>query len=477
MVYFSGLLLLRLSIFTLSIYSKLMLTSINPATGETIKSYQPHTKEEIKNKLAQSLSAQQVWQSWTVAARAEGLKRMADKLEERLEACALLMTQEMGKPIAQSRNELKKCALNLRYYAEHGPAMIADEPVETEGSNSFISYQPLGVVLAIMPWNFPFWQVFRCVAPILLAGNGMVLKHASNVSGCALAIEALIQAANLPEGLFHTLLVPGKEVEALIADPAIHAVTFTGSTEAGSQVAAAAGSHIKKQVLELGGSDPYVVLDDADLDLTVKVCTEARLVNSGQSCVAAKRFIVTQSVFGEFEQSFVAAMKAATFGDPQDEAHTIGPMARADLRDALHRQVQDSIEKGAKLLCGGVIPEGPGAYYPPTVLSNVRKGMPAYDEEMFGPVAALIEAKDEADAIRLANDNVYGLGAAVFTRDVKKGARIAATELTAGNCFVNTQVHSDPRMPFGGAKKSGYGRELSRFGIQEFCLIKSVFVK
>jgi len=451
--------------------------SINPATGETIKSYEPHTPAQIENKLQQCMQAQKKWQEWPVAKRAEGLVRLAAAIEAHLEALALLMTREMGKPIAQSRGELKKCALNLRYYAEQGPAMIADEPVKTEGQKSFICYQPLGIVLAIMPWNFPFWQVFRCIAPIMLAGNGMVLKHASNVSGCALAIEELVQAADLPEGLFHTLLLPGKEVEALIGNPAINAVTFTGSTAAGSQVAAAAGSHIKKQVLELGGSDAYVVLADADLDVTVKVCTEARLVNSGQSCVAAKRFVVEKSIFPEFEQRFVAAMQAATFGNPEDGKNTIGPLARLDLRDALHQQVLDSIEKGANLLCGGEIPEGPGAYYPPTVLSQVKPGMPAYEEEMFGPVAALIEAADEADAIRIANDNVYGLGAAVFTQDLAKGERIAATQLIAGNCFVNAQVHSDPRLPFGGAKQSGYGRELSRFGIQEFCLIKTVFVR
>lgn len=451
--------------------------SINPATGQLIQSYQPHTAMQVSERLEQAVLAQKKWQRLDISERVSGLLRIADALEKRIPDLALLMTREMGKPIAQSEGELKKCVLNLKYYASHGPAMIADEPVKTEGKTSFITYQPIGVVLAVMPWNFPFWQVFRCIAPILLAGNGMVLKHASNVSGCALAIEEVMRNAGLPDGLFHTLLVPGKEVEALIGDARISAVTFTGSTHAGSQVAAAAGSHIKKQVLELGGSDAYVVLADADLELAVRVCTEARLVNSGQSCVAAKRFVVEEKIFPDFERLFVAAMKAPTFGNPEERANTIGPLARLDLRDELHQQVEKSISAGAKLLCGGIIPEGPGAYYPPTVLSGVLPGMPAYDEEMFGPVAALIVAKDEADAIRIANDTAYGLGAAVFTQDLEKGQRIAAQELIAGNCFVNAQVHSDPRLPFGGAKKSGYGRELSRFGIQEFCLIKTVFVK
>lgn len=451
--------------------------SINPATGEVLQTYEPHTGQEIAQRLQQAAQAQQQWSAWSIQERVQGLQRIADALEKRTEALALLMTREMGKPIGQSRSELKKCVLNLRYYAENGPAMIADELVETEGRKSYIRYQPLGVVLAIMPWNFPFWQVFRCMAPILLAGNGMVLKHASNVSGCALAIEEVLKEASLPEGLFYTLLVPSDGVAGLISQPAISAVTFTGSTQAGSQVAAAAGSHIKKQVLELGGSDAYIVLADADLDLAVNVCVAARLVNSGQSCVAAKRFVVEKTIFKEFERRFVAAMKAATFGNPEDPQNQVGPMARADLRDALHQQVVDSVGKGAELLCGGEIPEGPGAYYPPTVLAHVRKGMPAYDEEMFGPVAALIEAGDEAHAIQIANDSIYGLGAAVFTTDWARGERIAAAELVAGNCFVNAQVHSDPRLPFGGVKQSGYGRELSRFGIQEFCLIKTVFVK
>lgn len=451
--------------------------SINPATGEVLQTYEPHTGQEIAQRLQQAAQAQQQWSAWSIQERVQGLQRIADALEKRTEALALLMTREMGKPIGQSRSELKKCVLNLRYYAANGPAMIADELVETEGRKSYIRYQPLGVVLAIMPWNFPFWQVFRCMAPILLAGNGMVLKHASNVSGCALAIEEVLKEASLPEGLFHTLLVPSGGVAGLISQPAISAVTFTGSTQAGSQVAAAAGSHIKKQVLELGGSDAYIVLADADLELAVNVCVAARLVNSGQSCVAAKRFVVEKTIFKEFERRFVAAMKAATFGNPEDPQNQVGPMARADLRDALHQQVVDSVGKGAELLCGGEIPEGPGAYYPPTVLAHVRKGMPAYDEEMFGPVAALIEAGDEAHAIQIANDSIYGLGAAVFTTDWARGERIAAAELVAGNCFVNAQVHSDPRLPFGGVKQSGYGRELSRFGIQEFCLIKTVFVK
>jgi succinate-semialdehyde dehydrogenase/glutarate-semialdehyde dehydrogenase len=328
-----------------------------------------------------------------------------------------------------------------------------------------------------MPWNFPYWQVFRCAAPILMAGNAMLLKHASNVSGCALAIEKIFKAAGAPKGLFQTLLLPSGEVADLIAHPLVHAVTFTGSTAAGAKVAEAAASHIKKQVLELGGSDAYVVLDDADLELAVKVCVEARLVNSGQSCVAAKRFIVAKSLRKEFERRMADAFEATTWGgDPMDKSMAIGPMARLDLRDALQEQVNESVAAGAKILCGGKIPEGPGAYYPPTVLTNVKKGMPAYDEEMFGPVAAIIEARDEADAIRKANDSVYGLGAAIFSKNKKHAEQLAARELQAGSCFVNAQVHSDPRLPFGGVKQSGYGRELGVFGVREFTNIKTVFV-
>jgi succinate-semialdehyde dehydrogenase/glutarate-semialdehyde dehydrogenase len=329
-----------------------------------------------------------------------------------------------------------------------------------------------------MPWNFPYWQAFRCMAPILMSGNVMLLKHASNVSGCAVAIEGVLKKAGIPRGLFRTLLIPSSDIAGLIAHPAISAVTFTGSTSAGSKVAEAAGRALKKQVLELGGSDAYVILEDADLEQAVEICVNARLVNTGQSCVAAKRFVVVRSLRKDFERLMTEKMQAAVCGDPMDKLSAIGPMARADLRDGLHQQVLDSLEMGAKLLCGGVIPEGNGAFYPPTVLTNVKKGMPAYDEELFGPVAAIIEAKDEAHALRLANDSPYGLGGAIFSKDRKRATELARNNLEAGNCFVNGAVHSDPRLPFGGVKHSGYGRELGgALGIREFTNIKTVFIR
>ncbi|MCB0700690.1 MAG: NAD-dependent succinate-semialdehyde dehydrogenase [Chitinophagales bacterium] len=451
-------------------------TSINPATGKDIKTYTVDDSKKIERKLKSAANAYEDWRQLSMNARTAVLKKIAKQLKQEKQKLAELATAEMGKPIQQSIAEVEKCAMNMEYYAKYAKNFIADEIVETEASKSYVSYQPLGVVLAIMPWNFPYWQVFRAMGPILMAGNTMVLKHASNVTGCALAIEKIVKDAGAPKGLFHTLVVPGKEVEPIIRHEAIAAVTFTGSTDAGKKVASVAASEVKKQVLELGGSDAYIVFADADMDLAVKTCVQGRLVNSGQSCVCAKRFVVEKSVRKEFESRMVAEMEAATFGDPMDKNNRIGPQARADLRNNLHKQVQDSIAKGAKLLCGGYIPEGDGAFYPPTVLTNVNKGMPAYDEELFGPVAAIIEAKDETHAIKLANDTIYGLGGGIFSKNKKKAERIAATQMQAGNCFVNAFVHSDPRLPFGGVKQSGYGRELSKYGIREFTNIKTVFV-
>lgn len=383
----------------------------------------------------------------------------------------------MGKPIQQSLVEVEKCAWTFDYYAKEGLKYLANEIVATDAKKSFVTFQPLGVVFAVMPWNFPYWQVFRAMGPALMAGNTMILKHASNISGCAVAIENVIKKSGAPKGLFQTLLLPSSRVENIISNPLIAAVTFTGSTAAGRNIAEAAGRNLKKQVLELGGSDPYIILEDADMNKTIEVCVNARLVNSGQSCVAAKRFVVVKSVRKEFEKRLVEKMKVATYGDPFDTNNKIGPMARIDLRDQLHEQVVASISKGAKLLCGGFIPETAGAFYPPTVLTNVKKGMPAYDEELFGPVAAIIEAKDETDAFRIANDSIYGLGGAIFSKNRAKAEKLAATMLDAGNCFVNDQVHSDARLPFGGVKQSGYGRELSAFGIREFVNIKTVYIK
>lgn len=454
-----------------------MLTSINPATGAVLKSYEITSTEKSTKAVNAAQKAFEEWKRFSFKERGAVLRNIARQLRAQKEPLAALATQEMGKPIGQSIAEVEKCAMTFDFYAKNGATFLKDEIVETDAKKSYVSFQPLGIVLAIMPWNFPYWQVFRAMGPALMAGNVMLLKHASNVSGCALAIEKVLKDAGAPKGLFQTLLIPSVDINDLIANPAIAAITLTGSTLAGSKVASIAGAHIKKQVLELGGSDAYIILEDADMELAVKTCVDGRLVNSGQSCVAAKRFVPVKAIRKEFEQKMVEQMKAAKFGDPFDKENKIGPLARMDLRDQLHEQVLKSVEKGAKLLCGGYIPEGAGAFYPPTVLTNVKKGMPAYDEELFGPVASVIEAKDEKDAIRIANDSIYGLGAGIFSKNRKRAEEIAAKELAAGSCFVNSFVHSDPRLPFGGTKQSGYGRELSAFGIREFVNIKTVFIQ
>jgi succinate-semialdehyde dehydrogenase/glutarate-semialdehyde dehydrogenase len=453
------------------------LESINPATGTVLGRYSVATPEQVRKAVKSAQQGFAAWRTLRWTERAKVLKSIARELRRRRAELASLATAEMGKPLAQSMEEVEKCARTLDFYATEGAGFLKDEMVETDARKSYVSYQPLGVVLAVMPWNFPYWQVFRAMAPILMGGNTMVLKHASNVSGCARAIEAVVNAAGAPKGLFHTLILPSSEVADLIADPAIAAVTFTGSTSAGRKIAAAAGAHLKKQVLELGGSDAYVILEDADLDLAVETCVKSRLVNTGQSCVSAKRFVAVKAIRKAFEARMVERLREVVFGDPTLPESRIGPLARVDLRDELHRQVTESIEKGAKLLCGGQVPEGPGAFYPATVLTGVKKGMPAYDEELFGPVAAIIEARDEADALRLANDSVYGLGGAIFSKDRRRAEKLAATMLEAGNCFVNDLVHSDPRLPFGGIKDSGYGRELGIFGIREFVNAKTVYIK
>ena len=451
------------------------LESIDPATGERITSYDEHDEAEVRRRLAAAASAQRQWRRYTFADRAKPLVRTAELLEERAGEYGVLMAREMGKPRADGEGEAKKCAAGCRYYAEHAAAFLADEEVATEARKSFVTYQPLGVLLAVMPWNFPFWQVFRAAAPALMAGNGVVLKHAANVTGCALAIERLFADAGLPAGLFAALLIPSDRVAGVIERPEIAAVTLTGSVGAGKAVAAKAGSVIKKTVLELGGSDAYVVLEDADLDAAVATCTKSRLINAGQSCIAAKRFVVVEAVREAFERGMVERMRAAKVGPPLEPGVEVGPQARTDLRDQLHAQVEKSVAAGARLLLGGVVPPGPGAFYPPTVLADVRPGMPAYEEELFGPVAAILAARDEADAVRIANDSVFGLGGAVFTRDLARGERVAR-ELAAGCCFVNDFVRSDPRLPFGGVKESGYGRELGMVGIREFVNVKTVWI-
>ena len=454
-----------------------MLQSVNPANLQILKTYPQMLPSEVNKIIDLSNNAFEEWSDTSFNFRSELMMKAANVLRSKKEEYSKLMTLEMGKPIAQSRAEVDKCAWVCEYYAENAEKFLTDELIETDASKSFITFQPLGIVLAVMPWNFPFWQVFRFAAPGLMAGNAGILKHASNVSGCALAIEEVFREAGFPENLFKTILVPSSQMEEVIKNEKIKAVTLTGSVPAGKAVAKTAGSALKKTVMELGGSDPYLILEDADLEMASDTCATARLINGGQSCIAAKRFIVVEKIYDSFEKLFVEKMKSKKIGDPFDESNHIGPQASVLLRNELHQQVERSVDLGAKLLLGGKIPEMEGAYYPPTVLSNVKKGMPAYDDELFGPVAALIKAKDENEAIEIANDTIFGLGASVFTNDVKKGERIAKEKIHSGCCFVNASVKSDPRLPFGGIKESGYGRELSSFGIREFVNIKTVFVK
>ncbi len=449
--------------------------SINPATGEVVADYEAHTPEQVRAIIELADATQRTWRRTTFAQRATILHAAAMRLEARKDELAELMALEMGKPLSQGLGEVQKCAWVCRYYADEAEGQLADVPIATE-RKSFVHYEPLGVILAVMPWNFPLWQVFRFAAPALMAGNAGVLKHASNVSGAAMAIEDVFREAGLPDGLFAALLIPSSEVAEVIEHPLVRAVTLTGSEKAGAAVAAKAGAELKKSVLELGGSDPYVVLEDADLDLAVDACAASRLINSGQSCIAAKRFIVVDAVHDAFVDKLVASLGSKRVGDPFDPATDVGPQAREDLRDELHEQVTQSIAAGAEVALGGVVPEGPGAFYPVTVLTGVRPGMPAYDDELFGPVAAVIRVADEAEAIDVANDSRYGLGAAVFTADRERGERIAAEYLEAGATFVNALVASDPRLPFGGIKQSGYGRELSALGIREFMNAKTVVV-
>ena len=451
------------------------LRSVDPATGKVVREYEEASDQEVARAMDRAQAAFADWRRASFEERGRVVARAGALLRERAEPLAQLMAAEMGKPLPQGRAEAEKCAWVCDHYVANAARDLAPEEVRTDARHSFVRFEPLGPVLAVMPWNFPFWQVFRFAAPALMAGNVGLLKHASNVCGCALAIQDILTAAGAPEGAFRALLVSSERVGALIESPAIRAVTLTGSTGAGRSIAERAGRVIKKTVLELGGSDPYLVLEDADLESAAETCVKSRLINSGQSCIAAKRFIVVEAVRKRFEELFVAKMRAKTMGDPR-ESPDVGPLARRDLRDSLHAQVTKSVERGARLLVGGIVPEGPGAFYPPTVLADVRKGMPAFDEETFGPVAALIAAGDENDAVRLANDSPFGLGAAVFTSDQARGERVAAA-IEAGNVFVNALVASDPRLPFGGVKESGYGRELSRFGIREFVNIKTVYVK
>ncbi len=452
------------------------LKSINPYTGKIIKTYSEYSESKIKAIINQTQAAWYKLLETSFKQRSVWMNNLAKSLLNEKEQLARLMAEEVGKPLKDGIAEIEKCAAVCKYYAENTESFLQDEMVETEATKSYISYQPLGIVLAIMPWNFPFWQVFRFLAPALMAGNAGLLKHASNTTGCALAIENMVLKSGFPENCFRALIVSGSKLEKTITNPLIKAITLTGSTEAGKKVAATSGSLIKKTVLELGGSDPYIILKDADLELAAETCVNSRLINNGQSCIAAKRFIVEKEVAKEFTQLVKAKMEKRTFGNPLDRKFDLGTMAREDLRNSLHGQVLESVKQGAKCILGGYIPEGKGAFYPPTILTNVKKGMLAYEEEIFGPVATIITVKSEEEAIKIANDTSFGLGGAIFTQDIKKGEKIAREKLQAGSCFVNSLVKSDPRLPFGGINESGYGRELSYHGIKEFVNIKTVYI-
>ena len=450
-----------------------MISSINPATEELLAEFEPWSAAQVDEAVGQVVAAQRVWRAMSIDDRSVPMRQAAELLRERAGRYGALITSEMGKPIVEAEAEVAKCALACEHYADHAAEYLADAPVATESLESYVAYQPLGTVLAIMPWNFPFWQVFRAGAPSLMAGNGIVLKHASNVPQSALATEEVIRDAGFPEGLLRTVLIAGSDTERLIDDDRIAAVTLTGSSEVGARIASLAAGRLKKQVLELGGSDPFVVLADANLDHAARTAARARNQNNGQSCIAAKRFIVEESVADEFGARFADAVRALRVGDPASRETNVGPLARSDLRDTLERQVAESRRMGADALVGGDRVSGRGYFYAPTILDGVTEEMPAFREETFGPVAALLRARDVDHAIGLANDSEYGLGAAVWTRDLE-AAKGIARRIEAGTVFVNGLVASDPRMPMGGVKRSGYGRELGRHGIWEFTNIQTV---
>ena len=450
--------------------------SVNPATGESIREYPEHTEDEVGARLERAGAAYRAWSARPVSERAARLRSLAVVLRADLASNASLMTAEMGKPIAQAEAEVEKCATTCDWFADHAAGLLEPEFVVTEASASYVRFDPLGVVLAVMPWNFPFWQVIRCAAPALAAGNTVVLKHASNVPGCALALEEAFRKAGFPAGAFTTLLVPARAVGEIIADPAVRAVSLTGSEAAGRQVAALAGASLKKTVLELGGSDAFVVLADADIEHAARQAALARTLNNGQSCIAAKRFIVEEPVAARFEAAFISSMAALRMGDPRDRAVQVGPLARPDLVDELEDQVRRTVAAGAALRLGGRRQEGPGCFFPPTVLTGVEPGMAAFDEETFGPVAPVTRARDTEHARELANCSRYGLGGSIWTADAERG-RALATCFEAGAVFVNETVKSDPRLPFGGIKCSGYGRELAAFGLREFVNVKTVWVR
>ncbi|KQY12540.1 NAD-dependent succinate-semialdehyde dehydrogenase [Rhizobium sp. Root482] len=452
-----------------------MITAVNPTTGKVIAAYKPHDDAYVDAALSGAVAAQREWRKLPTQQRVTLLTAMARVLRAGKTKYAEMITLEMGKPIVEAEGEIEKCAYNCDFYAEHAPQYLADEFLSSNATESFAAFDPLGVVLAIMPWNYPFWQFFRFAAPAFAAGNGAILKHANNVPQCALAIEEIMHEAGCPEGLFRTLLIEPSKVAGIIADDRIAAVTLTGSTEVGAIVASQAGKALKKQVLELGGSDPFIVLADADLEEAATVAVKARYINVGQSCVNAKRFIVEDSIADCFVELFCKGAAALKIGDPMERDTNIGPMARANLMTGLHAQVEKTVAAGASLKMGGKPIEGDGFYYPPTVLDNVRPDMVAFCEETFGPVAAIIRVKDVDEAIRLANQTEFGLGSALWTKDLPRARKLAG-EIDAGAVFINGMVASDPRYPFGGIKRSGYGRELGVYGIREFVNIKTVWI-
>ncbi len=449
--------------------------SVNPATEEVLASFEEHSQRQIDEVLDQSVKSFRDWRERPFAERSRLMHAAATELRRDADRYALLITQEMGKPLAQSKAEVEKCAWCCDYFADNSEAFLADIPSPSSASESYVAFDPLGTILAIMPWNFPFWQVFRFAAPTLMAGNTGILKHASNVPQCALAIEEVFTRAGFPKGVFQTVLIPGKQAQALIGDPRIAAVTLTGSEEAGSLVAGASGGALKPTVLELGGSDPFIVLEDADLEAAAKVAVDARFQNAGQSCIAAKRFIVVESVADEFEQRFLKGIHNLIVGDPTEEGVRIGPLAKRDLVDTLDEQINASQARGAAILTGGHRLEREGYFYEPTLIAGVTPEMPVFSDETFGPAAALIRASDADEAIAMANNSRFGLGSNLWTRDLDR-AKALARKIEAGSVFINGMVASDPRLPFGGVKRSGYGRELSGFGIREFVNIKTVWI-
>jgi succinate-semialdehyde dehydrogenase/glutarate-semialdehyde dehydrogenase len=452
------------------------LTSTNPATGEQIEQYSLHASDEVEKRLDRAASGFAVNRDRSPAERAERLRQAADLLEENAQAHGKLMTREMGKPIAQARAEAEKCAWVCRYYAEHGADFLADEPVDTDAAKSYVAYEPLGPILAVMPWNFPFWQLFRFGAPALMAGNSVLLKHASSVTGCAQAIAEVFREAGFADHELQVLQVDDETVGNVIEDPRVRGATLTGSVGAGKAVARRAGAHVKPTVLELGGSDPFIVCADADLEKAASVGCTARMQNNGQSCIAAKRFIVERPVLDDFTERFVEHVEALTIGDPTASRTDIGPMAREDLREGVHDQVERAVDEGAVILTGGHTLEQDGYFYAPTVLAQVEPGTVAFEEEIFGPVASIVAADDAQHAVALANDTRFGLGSSIFTEDAENGERMAR-QLEVGCAFVNEMTKSDPRLPFGGVKDSGYGRELSHHGIREFVNVKTVWIE